>query len=556
VLSPVLFSVQLDGLLTRLAAHAAGNPVGYPTAGDTVFTNITFADDIDMVADSASAAQTSLDIVVDWMAEHGMRLNLKAGKSEVVMIGPVSRRQPVFINQEAMRFVDMYKLLGRLFSSMGPSASYRLMLDKATSSARAALGRASASGIRDARVSEGRVYILTHIRVGATYALGVWGVDAPRQRFHAIGDSALHLIDRKACATVLRMDRAQWPAVQSLLGVVALPTEFVKSVLRILFDILRHPRSHHLRAVLKRGKRSKDAWWWAARGVLLELDRLELSESGSTVYKPTGIQWLLAVEMLIDEVEVNEERERDTLLNLTSRVDFVVEWLDWELLQQAVAKMPSLAHTKDLLADESVTLGLLYFLRLDRTRANVYRCHLRGGIHCLFSYKHYHDKCPFCKLVTATVPHLLMECPSLSRRRHDLQVRLRQIASTPDGVWILMGANEPLQHIESRCDVNGSETWTAAQRAIAVHWYLLIVGAAVPSSFLRTTLFTMRDRNQLHPAAWAERDAHLRIYTKLLNESGNFIVWVFHHVAVLWGATKYIHNTDLLQERREHQRQY
>ena len=554
VLSPVLFSVQLDGLLVRLANHASGNPRGYPIAAGHVFTNISFADDIDLVACNSASAQSSVNVVAKWMDEHHMRLNLKPGKSEVVMMGPVSRQSTLFLDEAAMRFVFEYKLLGRMISSSGPLQSFRLMLSKVTNSAKAAFARGSASGLRDARVSQGRVYVLTRIRVGATYGIGIWGVDAPSSYTHAIRETSLHLLDRKACAAVLRMDRAPWPVVQNLLGVVALPMEYVKAVLRILFNVLSRPRGHHLRLVLHRGYYVKDAWWWAARKILVELDNLETrqpqpSDVVSSVYQKSGVQWLATVEKVIQQREPSAQAEQDAVSTLKSKSVRMVEWLDWSLLQQAIPQYSSLAATRDLLEDESVTLGTLYFLRLARTRANVYRCHLRGGTLCLFSYEHYRKKCPFCKSEIMTVPHLLMECPDQEqrRRRRELQVELRRIASTGEGGWTLMDVDAPLQ--EPCVDDSGTALpWTNEQRSVAVNWYRLIVGASVPSSFLHTSLFTIRDRSQLPRGDCAERDAHQRIYSTLLDVSGHFIVWVFKYVAVHFGATKYIHTTDLLQE--------
>ena len=540
VLSPVLFNVLLDGLLVRLSQHAALTPSAYPAAEGHVFSNISFADDMDLLALSAEAAQSSLDVAVAWIDEHGMALNLNKGKSEVVLIGPKSRRTTALsIAEEDLRFVDEYKLLGRMIAAAGPAQAYRLMLDKCTASTRAAVARASASGLRDAGIAEGRVFILTRIRVGATYAVGVWGVDAPEWRRHALDDTMLHKLDRRVCATVLQMERAQWPAVQCLLGVVALPTVYIKSVLRILFDGLSHPRDHHLRQALKRSVQTKDAWWTRTRKILQELDWVESTE-GTSVYKQTGVMWLNSVVVLINEREPDMKSERATLQTLRSHVNLVVEWLDWSLRKLVVQGMRSLTATADLLDDESATLGMLPFLRGERSKADRYRCHLRGGTYYLFSYLHWEKKCPLCDSATITVPHLLMECPSLSDRRLTLQTELRRIAFVGDSGCSLMATDEPLQ------DPAAVLPWTPEQRAIAVRWYHFIVGAPVPASFFHSSIFTVRDKSGLPRKEWVERDVHLRVYRRMLVESGFFIKRVFKAVALKFGVKKHIHGTNLV----------
>ena len=88
--------------------------------------------------------------------------------------------------------------------------------------------------------------------------------------------------------------------------------------------------------------------------------------------------------------------------------------------------------------------------------------------------------------------------------------------------------------------------WTPEQRAIAVRWYHFIVGAPVPASFFHSSIFTVRDKSGLPRKEWVERDVHLRVYRRMLVESGFFIKRVFKAVALKFGVKKHIHGTNLV----------
>ena len=77
VLSPVLFSVYLDGLLEELSESGVGCYWGHMFAGA-----LCYADDIVILALCASALRRMLDICSDYAHDHGLLFN--ASKTQLI----------------------------------------------------------------------------------------------------------------------------------------------------------------------------------------------------------------------------------------------------------------------------------------------------------------------------------------------------------------------------------------------------------------------------------------------------------------------------------------
>jgi len=82
VMSPILFSLFINGLAKEINERAVGVEVGKRRV-----RLLLYADDIVLLAESASDLQTMLDIVTAYSKQWRFRVNPKKGKSEVMIFG-------------------------------------------------------------------------------------------------------------------------------------------------------------------------------------------------------------------------------------------------------------------------------------------------------------------------------------------------------------------------------------------------------------------------------------------------------------------------------------
>ena len=88
VLSPLLFSLYINGVVKRLKEEKCGVECG----GETV-PGLLFADDTCLVASDACGIKKSLDVLVEWCREWGVKINV--AKSGIMHISAIRRQRGV-----------------------------------------------------------------------------------------------------------------------------------------------------------------------------------------------------------------------------------------------------------------------------------------------------------------------------------------------------------------------------------------------------------------------------------------------------------------------------
>ena len=112
VLSPLLFSLYINGVVTRLHNGKCGVQCG----GDMI-PGLLFTDDTTLVA-SDEGLEKSLDVLVKWCEEWGVKINV--GKSGIMHMRKkmVERCEVEYkVNGDVIPMVSIYKYLGVLLMS-------------------------------------------------------------------------------------------------------------------------------------------------------------------------------------------------------------------------------------------------------------------------------------------------------------------------------------------------------------------------------------------------------------------------------------------------------
>jgi hypothetical protein len=118
VSSPVLFCVYIDGLLTALLSAGVGCYIG-----DNYVGALAYADDIVLLAPSASALRTMLAVCDNYANEYSIQFN--ATKTKCLVVLPSSRRSlsaylkdyPFYIGNKPIEYVDSFEHLGHLITN-------------------------------------------------------------------------------------------------------------------------------------------------------------------------------------------------------------------------------------------------------------------------------------------------------------------------------------------------------------------------------------------------------------------------------------------------------
>ena len=113
VLSPVLFSVYLDGLLQKLADSGVGCHWGHLFAGA-----VCYADDIVLLAPCPSALRILLNICSSYALTHGLRFN--ADKTQLICFRLRQSRPTIPVicfNNIVLRYSDEVTHLGHILTS-------------------------------------------------------------------------------------------------------------------------------------------------------------------------------------------------------------------------------------------------------------------------------------------------------------------------------------------------------------------------------------------------------------------------------------------------------
>jgi len=108
-MSPILFSLFINGLAREINEKAEGIEVG-----ERRVRLLLYADDIVLLAESASDLQKMLDVVTAYSIQWRFRVNPKKGKSEVMLFGrkPRNRNRKWWLAGVEIGETEVYKYLG------------------------------------------------------------------------------------------------------------------------------------------------------------------------------------------------------------------------------------------------------------------------------------------------------------------------------------------------------------------------------------------------------------------------------------------------------------
>jgi hypothetical protein len=319
--------------------------------------------------------------------------------------------------------------------------------------------------------------------------------------------------------------------MRATLQIPSLQCDLSRGVLRLLLRVLKLPRESKFRQFLRElcwrweregGPNSplQGTWWPCALALLEALDTLQVRPPCGCPFVDTTVRFSVVVRRLLLQVRSTMEEVED-LSAMEAALKYVTSWEDWCVTRAAVDSQTSLHEVRDLLADRSID-GRLPYLRGRRSSHQTYRTHLRGGTYYLLGHEHWRAPCPWCREqgVTLSVPHLLRECPFWYQERTVLQAAVKERA-------VALGMMLPSQ--PTVVEDTG--------KRVAMLWYRLIVGAAVPTSFLATTVFpgeAMGAALRLTPATPPSLEP-LRQYLTLMDLSGPFLVKVLRSTQAVFG---------------------
>ncbi len=566
-IAPVLWCVQLNPLLTTLRQHVVANPSSYPAAGygrALAASSVVFADDLRVMSLTASEAQRGLDAIADFARRQGMTINCRPGKTELVVMG-AGRQQPLQlgIGDDFLRQADEYKHLGVMVVATGGAESYSRQLERVTQNYQQAVARLTASGVRDAPPGHARLVLVTRLRPIVSFGVGVWAAGAPGTPLVHSG-ARLPSLDRHTMQAITRMDHAPQPVLECLVAVVSLETEYRVAAVRLLMRLLALPPTDHLFRTLQdtvarddsaRVAAGERTWWRSVVTVLTEMDQEDSDQpvvtGVATIGSPfdkraTG--WLESVRRVVHRSGTAGEIDQ-LVQSMTDRWRSSVYHVDWAKRQRRMDALVSLTATRDLLWDPSAWDGPLPFLFQERTRANVYRAHLRAGTHYLLGHAHWNAPCPHCYservCVSVTVPHLLRDCTRWASERRDLQLALLQLG-------VQEGVMEPDTHVQPVEDPAHppSQAEREAHLPAATLWYWLLVGAPVPTTFLRSTVFTERRSQKDGQRRSGDHRRDVGIYHRMLDMCAPLLERVLRETQQHFSVKRYSATEDISRRRQ------
>lgn len=117
VLSPLLFSVVIDEAIKEAKKKMKKLKLGYWKMKETQLTELMFADDMAILADSEENLQFNLDILNKELNKINMKINVDKTKSMIISSG--NKVHSIQINGQEIEQVDSYKYLGSIIESNG-----------------------------------------------------------------------------------------------------------------------------------------------------------------------------------------------------------------------------------------------------------------------------------------------------------------------------------------------------------------------------------------------------------------------------------------------------
>lgn len=170
VLSPVLFNSFIDGLAVKLNESNAGIKIS-----DYHISNLMYADDIALLANSATQLQLLLNIVANWCNK--WRLGINQTKTNIVHFRKIRKNRTTFkfsLGSSELKIVNSYKYLGLILSEF---LNYNIAVDLLAESAGRALGAiiGKFKNYRDAGFKSYTKLFHSGVVPILDYMSGIWG---------------------------------------------------------------------------------------------------------------------------------------------------------------------------------------------------------------------------------------------------------------------------------------------------------------------------------------------------------------------------------------------
>ncbi len=268
VLSPLLFDVFVDDLVTEVNAANAGVMIGA-----SMISLLLFADDIVLLAESAEDLQRSLDTVEGWCRK--WRLELNTEKSEVMVVNGAFESD-ILYNGVALKAVSKFCYLGLMLNK---DCNWNDAVERATT---------KVNGVT-ARLSR-----ILHLKLlSARSKVLIWNTLARPTMEHA---AATWWADKKQTD---KMEAAQLKALRAVLGCkVGVDALVIRSELGVT-SMRSRLDSHKLKYIGRIACMPKER---------LTKQMLEYSPPDASISRRRG--WRVIVDKALEEYDLREEFER------------------------------------------------------------------------------------------------------------------------------------------------------------------------------------------------------------------------------------------------------
>jgi hypothetical protein len=172
VMSPILFSLFVNGLAREIKERGKGVPVG-----DRRLKLLLYADDIVLLAETEEDLQAMLDVVTEYSRKWRFRVNPKQGKSEVMVFGRRVKEKKArtwMLGGEQIEETARYKYLGM---DLGKGIQFKALKDRLWKNARKRMMIVWAMGMRSGElpVQDCCSVWKALVRPALEYGAEVWG---------------------------------------------------------------------------------------------------------------------------------------------------------------------------------------------------------------------------------------------------------------------------------------------------------------------------------------------------------------------------------------------
>ena len=171
VLSPLLFSLYINSAVKRLKEERCG-----VECGDEIVPGLLFADDTCLIASDGPGIERSLEVLVEWCKEWGVKINVAKSGIMHIRKKKVERSEVVYeVDGEAISMVSSYKYLGCVVDEYLELTE--MMGDKAESGKRAlgACLQRCREEIGEVGVGVFQKLMGSLVESGMMYGVEIWG---------------------------------------------------------------------------------------------------------------------------------------------------------------------------------------------------------------------------------------------------------------------------------------------------------------------------------------------------------------------------------------------